>query len=703
MQRIGRTLAVAAVTLLTASCSRTDFAVSQHQQTKWASVKGLAMASARPAVPPRILPKTHFAAGRLFEKQGATVRAIDQYRRAVAANHKFVEAYRRLGLLLGKVGRHQQAITSLRHAVNIDPNSAILRNNLGFELMYVESWEDAHRELSHAVGLRPDFARAHINLAMVLCRMERFEEAFASFETVLPESDAYYNLGLMYRGQQRYEEAALAFRRTLEIDGDFVAASKQLEEIDHRLPATPEEEYFVDVAETAPAVVTAPSSTTFVDERVAEESPQPGLEAARVASTPEDAAASDDRLFKSGGQPEVVRQVSVPTDTKTVPETPPVISVARVVESEAALAASTPEGAAASDDRLFESGGQPEVVRQLSLPTDTKTVPEPAPVIAVARVEEPEAETHDAVGDLDALFPQPVDEPWVRALLANVEEVVEPGFKEDASYLYEDESAVTFSVVEELPVATEVSIVSDFAVAAVEQEPLASTSSIDTEATVRLFEEELTAIRSEMACLEQEMAEQRTDDEWLEPVGVEAISDAQLVEQSAGARLPIADQRQDLRMGPPAAVDRTEIVTPPGRKGSRRDQGAFLVRDVWSELMERYSDAPTTTVTSVPPPISDEPMDRIESFGDLEEIVSILEDEARCRAAREVETDPADNPFGPPTYPTLPSFDVILDIVDQQFPILDIVNACYVIPYAQRAVGPIDDAFARGAFSAVGP
>lgn len=182
--------------------------------------------------PPRILPETFLAAGTLHEQQGVVNKAIDQYRKSIAAKADFAPAHHRLGVLLSKTGRHDEAMASLLRAAELAPQAAGVHNDLGFEYAIAKRWDDAERELNLAIDLQPGFARAYVNLGMVLCQQERYAEALNTFSTVLPEPDAHYNMGVLFRGQQRYKDAQIAFEHVLALNPEFAAAIQQLEQIE---------------------------------------------------------------------------------------------------------------------------------------------------------------------------------------------------------------------------------------------------------------------------------------------------------------------------------------------------------------------------------------------------------------------------------------------------------------------------------------
>lgn len=228
---------------------------------------------------PKILPQTHYAAGRLFESQGQVGKAIEQYRRALLVNHNFPECHHRLGRMLSLAKQHDEALTNFAKAVELKPENAAYRNDLAFSLMYHERWNEAERHLRKAVELEPRFVRAHVNLGLALSRQDRFEEALDAFRTVLPEPDAQYNLGLMYRGQQRYSEAATSFRQVLTINPEFPAARVQLDQMSARIEGGASTEQFADSVPSN-AGLSMPS-TTGSNEKL-ERSAPPVAEASAV-------------------------------------------------------------------------------------------------------------------------------------------------------------------------------------------------------------------------------------------------------------------------------------------------------------------------------------------------------------------------------------------------------------------------------------
>lgn len=224
--------------LLPSACNQPQSSAGRLSQGNGARSDAASTADVRETPPPKILPQTHFAAGQLLEAQGQFDQALVQYQRAVLLNHRHVAAYHRMGTLLARMGRHREAIDALTKAADLRPDAYVLYNNLGFEYAILNEWDTAEAHLRRAIDLNPTFERARVNLGMVLCRRGQFEEALEQFRTVLPESEAQYNLGLMYAGSKRYRDAGLAYHRALQLDPNLIAAQTQLAYISKYVDST---------------------------------------------------------------------------------------------------------------------------------------------------------------------------------------------------------------------------------------------------------------------------------------------------------------------------------------------------------------------------------------------------------------------------------------------------------------------------------
>ena len=222
-------------TILAAGCAHSDYGSKARKNARWALLDQPKNQNVQEVPEPKILPKTYFEAARLLEQEGEFGAAITQYRKAIAVNHNFVGAYHRLGMLLNSMGLHDEAFQLLSKATMLAPDNVVVRNNYGFALMVNQRWEEAAVQFRRCTELQPQFTRAYVNLGMTLTRLDRFDEALATFRMVLPEPDAYYNLGLMYRGLGRYDDAAESFRNALAANPAFLAARAELNDIAARL------------------------------------------------------------------------------------------------------------------------------------------------------------------------------------------------------------------------------------------------------------------------------------------------------------------------------------------------------------------------------------------------------------------------------------------------------------------------------------
>jgi tetratricopeptide (TPR) repeat protein len=195
--------------------------------------------------------------------------------------------------------------------------------------MYRNEWGKAESEFRRAIDLDPTLTRAQVNLGLALSKLGRFDDALAAFNSALPEADAYYNLGLMYRAQRRYADAERTFRRVLDMAPEFTAATAQLEQMARGPATTQPETTVVDAArETTPASETA-------DPTPANPGTMPAPTASVAASEPVRHTAADLRTTA-----EAVANIDE-TDADTAP-CPDVDEGEDPVDSQRALASAEP-------------------------------------------------------------------------------------------------------------------------------------------------------------------------------------------------------------------------------------------------------------------------------------------------------------------------------------------------------------------------
>ncbi len=221
--------------VLASGCQTQEQTITSQRQASWTKRDPVAVETAEPEPAPEIHAKTYFAAGMLLENEGQFLSAIRQYNNALAEDPKNLAALNRLGTIYSRLGRHEAAEKAFIRALEIEPGSPQLHNNLGFEFVTQKSWAEACKHFEHAVLLKQDYKRARINLGMTYAKLDRFDDALAEFQRVVPEPDAYYNLGLLLRSAGRYADAAEAFKHALAVSPSFVAARTQLTDLEPKM------------------------------------------------------------------------------------------------------------------------------------------------------------------------------------------------------------------------------------------------------------------------------------------------------------------------------------------------------------------------------------------------------------------------------------------------------------------------------------
>lgn len=114
--------------------------------------------------------QAYYALGQYFDGSMAWDKAIDAYRKAVAADAGNIEAYGALGVALAQAGRLADAELTLRQAVALAPDLLRVRNNLGYVLLLAGKPDEAVVVLKSVVDRDGGNAIATANLNSAMAR-----------------------------------------------------------------------------------------------------------------------------------------------------------------------------------------------------------------------------------------------------------------------------------------------------------------------------------------------------------------------------------------------------------------------------------------------------------------------------------------------------------------------------------------------------
>jgi tetratricopeptide (TPR) repeat protein len=131
--------------------------------------------------------------------------AIEQYKKAIAINHQFANAYNNWGNALLDLKKPKEAIEQFKNAVDIDPNFEAAYNNWGnaqqtlglsFENQYQNKEASFHFNIAiclykKAIKIDPQFAYAHNNLGAAFYNNKQFENAIMQYKKAI-EIDPKY-------------------------------------------------------------------------------------------------------------------------------------------------------------------------------------------------------------------------------------------------------------------------------------------------------------------------------------------------------------------------------------------------------------------------------------------------------------------------------------------------------------------------------
>ena len=188
-----------------------------------------------------------FETGNALAGLGRFEEAEASYRRAIALNPRYPEAFNNLGNILHDMGRFEEAEASYRRAVSINPFIPDVFNNLGVVLRDMGRFEEAEASYRRAIALNPRYPEAFNNLGTVLQGLGRLEEAEASYRRAMElnplSGEAAANLANTLKDAGKIEDAVILYEKALSLNPRLaecylnLGAVKKYTPGDQRIPA----------------------------------------------------------------------------------------------------------------------------------------------------------------------------------------------------------------------------------------------------------------------------------------------------------------------------------------------------------------------------------------------------------------------------------------------------------------------------------
>ena len=197
---------------------------------------------------------THYMLGLALWKFGELDGALEAMERSATVNGQSIRTFINLSRIHNGRGEYEGAQSAAGRALAIDAENPTALYQLARSQYNLGRVDEAAATLESCIGLDRAAAEAHNLLGLVRLRKGDDSEALRSFETAaaLKPDVAYIqnNLGLAFEQSGRLDDAAIALRRAIEIDGNHEAAAVSLARIEARLPLeTVDESAAVELAE----------------------------------------------------------------------------------------------------------------------------------------------------------------------------------------------------------------------------------------------------------------------------------------------------------------------------------------------------------------------------------------------------------------------------------------------------------------------
>lgn len=140
---------------------------------------------------PGKVPLAYYGRGFALEQTGQTARAVADYKKTVALDPSYTDAWNNLGLIYEQRGQHDKAISFYKKAVALAPSYDVPYNNLGIAYEDIDRPDLALGAFNKSIRLKQDNPQAYFNRGNIYMETGRKGLAAADFLKACRLGDTY--------------------------------------------------------------------------------------------------------------------------------------------------------------------------------------------------------------------------------------------------------------------------------------------------------------------------------------------------------------------------------------------------------------------------------------------------------------------------------------------------------------------------------
>lgn len=170
--------------------------------------------------------------GVIHSEMGDYQCAIGMYNDAIKLNPRYVEAYNNLGAICKNMGQLQQAIMFYERALHLNPNFEMSKGNiavaltdLGTQIKTQGNIKEGVRLYKKALVYNPYYADAYYNLGVAYGEQFKYDKALVYYQLAISFNprcaEAYNNLGVIYKDRENLDKAIYFYSKALEVNPNF--------------------------------------------------------------------------------------------------------------------------------------------------------------------------------------------------------------------------------------------------------------------------------------------------------------------------------------------------------------------------------------------------------------------------------------------------------------------------------------------------